>query len=133
MFYDFSLTIPANTPQSSPQRQRIKLTQGVIHKVEIQFPSGCAGLVHVLIRDLEQQVWPTNRDGSFASDNYVISFIEFYELKEPPYEFELEGWNEDDTFDHTITFRFGVLPREALEPYREQMSFLERFRRLVGL
>jgi len=133
MFYDFRLVIPANTPKDSPKRERIRLTKGVIHKVEIRFPPGCAGLVHVVVRDLEQQVWPTNRDGDFSDDDYVISFVECYELEHPPFIFTLEGWNDDDTYDHTITFRFGILPREVVRPYEEEMGFLRRFRRLVGL
>ena len=133
MLYEFKLTIPSNTPKSSPLRERVELTRGVIHKVELEFPPGCLGLVHVIIRHFEHQIFPTNRDGDFASDNHVISFPEYYELAYPPYVLTLEGWNEDDTYSHTVTVRIGVLPDWVVQPERGLLNLLRKFQRRFRL
>lgn len=116
MYYDFTLTIPANTLERSPEMDAVKLGYGIIHRVEIQFPSRCAGLAHVQVKEALHQAWPTNPDGNFSSDGYTISFRDHYRLTREPYILTLSGWNEDDSYPHTITFRFGLLPAYILEP-----------------
>jgi len=110
VYYDVSFTIPANTTKAAPQEQDVKLTHGVVHRVEIGFPSGCAGLAHLQIRRGSHQVWPTNPQGSFNTDDYIIPIDDYYELFEEPYILTLVGWNLDDTYDHTLEVRFGILP-----------------------
>jgi hypothetical protein len=110
VYYDVSFTIPANTAKASPKEDDVKLTHGVIHRVEIGFPSGCRGLAHVQIRHGLHQVWPTNPDGDFRADRYTIPINDYYQLLEEPYILTLVGWNLDDTYDHTLEMRFGILP-----------------------
>jgi len=130
VFYDFSFTIPANTPQNSPAELRCKLTQGITHRVEISFPPGCAGLVYLQIFDNAHQVYPTNPGGSFKTDSYTIAFNDYYELKSEPYTLRLVGWNEDDTYDHTLEVRFGILEEKYIKPYEEEMGIIRRLKRL---
>lgn len=113
MYYDFSFTIPADTAKSSPEELDVKLTHGVIHRVEIGFPRGCAGLVHLQIRRGLHQLWPTNPQGSFNTDGYIIPINEYYELFVEPYILTLVGWNLDDTYVHTLEVRIGILPSRA--------------------
>lgn len=129
MFYDYSFEIPANTTEARPERQDVRLTHGVIHRVEIGFPGGCAGLVHLQIKRGLHQLWPSNPDGSFNSDNYTIVFNEYQPLKTHPLTLTLVGWNLDDTFPHTIEVRFGVLPEEVLMP---EVSFTTAFKKLMS-
>jgi len=133
MFYDFALTIPANTLQAAPYTQELKLTAGIVHYVEIEFPSGCAGLAHVQIRQPEATYLPTNPDGSFASDGYVIPIKEHLELGSGENTLKAVGWNLDDTYEHTITIRIGVLLKEQLEPVTGLTALMQRFFRLVGV
>lgn len=116
MYYDVSFTIPANTAEAAPQEQQVKLAHGVIHRVEIGFPSGCAGLAHFQIRHGLYQVWPTNAQGSFNTDDYTIPIDDHYDLFEEPYILTLVGWNLDDTYDHTLEVRIGILPPGMLMP-----------------
>lgn len=109
MFYDFALTIPANTLESAALEDVVKVTHGVLHRVEIAFPAGCAGLAHLVILHREFQIYPTNPGGSFASDNYTIPIDDYYELFDVPYSLKLRGWNLDDTYPHTLTVRLGIL------------------------
>jgi len=128
MYYDFSFTIPANTLKKSPTELEVKLTSGVIHRVEIGFPSGCAGLVNLAIRKGLHQVWPTNPDGAFNTNDYTITINEFYPLTTAPYKLTLQGWSLDDTYPHTIEVRFALLPPEVLYP---EETFIEAFKKLM--
>lgn len=129
MFYDFSFTIPANTPQKTPEQLRVKLTNGIIHRVEVAFPAGCAGLVYTTINEGLHQHWPTNPDGTFNSDNFTIAFNEFLELTRRPYILTLVGWNLDDTYGHTLEIRIGVLPIDVLMP---EETFIQAFKKLLA-
>ena len=129
MFYDFSFTIPANTPKDSPAELECKLTHGIIHKVEVAFPSGCAGLAHCVIREGLHQHWPTNPDGSFNADGYTIAFNELLEFTRKPYILTLVGWSFDDTFPHTLEVRVGILPEKVLLP---EETFIQAFKKLLA-
>jgi hypothetical protein len=116
MFYEFTLTIPANTPATAPVYDVVQLSPGTVSRVEIQFPRGCVGLVHVKVLRALHQVWPTNPDGNISSENANLSWSDDYDLSEPPYELTLVGYNLDDTFPHTITFRFQLTAAGAAAP-----------------
>jgi len=110
VYYDVPLTIPANTPDLTPEDLEVKLTHGVIHRVEVEFPKYCAGLAYLQIYHMGHQVWPTNPGGAFNTDDYIIVIDDYFELLGPPYVLKLRGWNLDDTYSHTITVRFGMYP-----------------------
>lgn len=128
MFYDYSFTILANTTKKAPEEQEVYLPPGVIHRIEVGFPRGCAGLAHVTMRHGLNQLWPTNADGSFNFDGYTIVINEHYRIKTEPFILTLVGWNLDDTFPHTPEIRFGVLPTEILEP---EATFIAAFKKLL--
>lgn len=113
MYYDFSFTIPANTAKASPHTEAVKLCHGIIHRLEIGFPRGCAGLAHLQIKEALHQRWPTNPQGSFNTDGYTIGFNEHLQFTRRPYILTLSGWNLDDTYGHTLEVRIGILPQEA--------------------
>lgn len=115
MFYNFPLTLTLGTAEASLEEEEAKLTHGVIHRLEIEFPAGCSGLAHLRILHLDHQLWPTNPGGNFASDNHVIIIDDYYQLYDGPYTLKLQGWNEDETYDHTVTVRIGILPQAVAE------------------
>jgi hypothetical protein len=133
VFYDFSFTIPANTPANTPEELACKLTNGIIHRVEIGFPKGCAGLVSLAIRRGLHQVWPTNPDGAFNTDNFTILINEHYPLLEVPYILTLVGWNLDDTYDHTLEVRFGILSEEIIMPEAIPTSAFKKLLKFFGI
>jgi len=133
MFYDFAITVPANTPEASAVEQELKLAPGVIHHVEIQFPAGCAELARCQVYYLERQVWPSNPEGSFASDGWVISFREHLELERNLYKLRVKLWNDDTANQHTITIRIGVLPKVIVSPLAGVSDALRKLLRLMGV
>ena len=114
MHYSFDLTIPENTAEENKISLRCPVNYGILRRVEIFFPYGCAGLVHVQIYRFEHQIFPSNIDSSYADNDYHLSFEEYYPILDLPYELKIFGWNLDDYFDHTVTFRFSVINPKAI-------------------
>lgn len=119
-FYAFDLTVPPSTPESAPVELEAEFPPGLIQQVDVQFPSGCVGLVHTFCRRGANQVWPTNPEGDFASSGMAITWPDRYELGAAPFSLRLFAWNDDDTYDHTITWRFALLPFTG--PRREEIA-----------
>jgi len=116
MFYVYEITTPANTPASNPKETIAKLVRGVIHRVEIRFPPGPAGLLHVQIWRGGHQIYPSVTGQSFASDDETIAFDDFYELYHHPTYLRILTWNEDEYYPHTVRVRIGVLPKYVVDP-----------------
>lgn len=133
MFYDFALTVKTTHTESAPLEQTLKLTHGIIHRVEIGFPSGCNGLVRCKLLHEEHQYLPTNPDGYFASDGYNIPIDDYFELYTEPYSLKFIGYGVGCGYDHVITVRVGVLPKEVVEPTTALSRMFEKFLKLVGL
>jgi hypothetical protein len=125
MFYEFAITTPKNTAEASPLRTTVTLDVGVVRYVEVQFPAGCVGLVHAKILDALHQVWPSNNDGNIASDNARIGWREDQEITNAEKEFVIVTWNDDDSYPHTLTFRFEVVPLELLQRQRRAAAALD--------
>jgi hypothetical protein len=114
MLYVTSLTIPAQTPVASPASTTLVVTAGQITEVEILFPPGCKGLVGVRVKDFEHVIFPTNPDEWVISDDDTVDWNEDYLLAGAPWTLTLEGYNDDDTFSHTIYFRFAMMGLEKV-------------------
>ena len=133
MYYDYNIQVPSNTPESDPLTQMCHITHGVIHRVEVDFPYGCAGLVHLQILQSLHQLWPTNPEGSFNADDFVIGFNDHVEITDAPYVVTLQAWNLDDTFDHTLQVRLGILPATVLLPEKGLAKVLTTLTRRLRL
>ncbi len=126
MVYDFRITVPANTPESDKQETRLKLTYGIIHQIDIEFPPGCANMVKLTINDALHQVFPTNPDGYFSGEHPPISGKVFHEVAEEPFELQVKTWSPGTTYDHEITVRIWILKPWQMMPFSEQMwSYME--------
>ncbi len=135
MFYEFAVTVPKNTAASSPILAHAYLDPGVVTRVSVQFPHGCFGLVHAAVRRGVHQVWPSNPDGSITANNESVTWDEQHPLDEEPYRLTLVAWSDDDTFSHTVTFRFAVLPAARADEQRAALNallYLDRWFRGAG-
>jgi len=133
LIYKFQFTIPKNTPETAKIEKTMRICPGIIHRIEIMFPPGCAALAHVEIYHHTVQMWPSNPETDFASDGETIAFREFYLIDEIPAELIAKMWNEDDTYDHTITIRIGVLPEEAVAPERAIIKMVNILSTILGI
>lgn len=133
MDHIFDLTIPANRTEAVPLELDVDIGAGVVHFVTVQFPRGCAGLAHGRVRQALTPRWPSNEGGDYNWDNYIHEIREHFLIKKGDAPLTLVGWNLDDTFPHTLTFRFSVLPQEIMEPWRVQMGVLDSLLKLLGV
>jgi len=131
MLFNFTVSTPANTLESSKLKTTLEITYGVIHLIELQFPPGPSGYLHVHLNDALHQVAPYNTDENFASDNLNISFREFIPFLKPPFELSAYTWNLDDTFDHVVLIRIGILPPSVIAPWLQ--SYADRMLAAMGL
>ncbi len=114
MIYTTNITTAKLTafPPNKPKRTILEVTTGLVYKVEIDFPSGSAGLMGVAIADGGYQVWPSNVGQWFTGDNRTIVFDDTYLKGSAPHRFTIFTYNNDDTYDHLVIVRIGLVSRE---------------------
>ncbi len=133
MYYDFAVTIPAGTKENNPVEQTLKLTQGIIHRVEVSFPPGCHGLAFLRLLHEGSQKWPTNPSEAFNADGYTVPIDDYFPLDTAPYSLKAIGWSPDATYDHTITVRVGILSKETLVPGAALSPLFTKLLALLGV
>lgn len=114
MFYEYNLTVPKNTAETSPKTKSMKVWAGVVHRVAVMFPNGPSGLLRCRIMQGSHTLWPSNPDGYFGTDGETVDFLEYFEIESRSIKFRLEAWNLDDTYEHSVFVRLGVLPKDKL-------------------
>ncbi|KKL68318.1 hypothetical protein LCGC14_2126180 [marine sediment metagenome] len=102
MSYYKRLTIPKNTNPDDPVSVEIPIQPMIIDRVEITFPSRCVGLVGVRFLYQSRVLFPYNPDEWYRGDGQTVVFSPNLELKERPLFITIEGYNDDDTFQHNI-------------------------------
>lgn len=112
MDYNVTLSVPAWTLKAAPAVLPVLLTKGIIVKVRVGMPDGCADLVHVVVVRGGHQVWPSNPDGNYAWNDYVHEIEASYLLDDQPLTMKVVAWNEDTAHSHNVTVGFNLLPLE---------------------
>lgn len=133
MFYDFAILVPAGTPADNPVEQTLKLTSGVVHRVEVEFPAGCRGEVSLVILLGGHQLFPTDPEGAFNAEGYTIPIDDYFPLDTPPYSLKAVAWSPDAVYSHTITVRVGILSEELLSPLTGMSGMLKKFLKFMGI
>ena len=108
MIYEKRLTIPKLTLETAKVSATVEIHPGTVKHVELYFPPGVAALAHVQIFYWDRQIWPTNPNSDFTGDDTLLSFPENLIITGAPFEFVIKGWNDDDTYPHTVTARFQI-------------------------
>ena len=129
MFHVHTYTLKAENTENNPKIVDMKLSQGIIHQVDILFQDGCNGVNKVQIYQGGSQIWPSNRQGAFSGNATVVSFREFFPVKKGANEFTAKLWTEDTATLGTVVIQIGVLPRGILQP----LSFNEIVKAIKGV
>ncbi len=114
MLFQASITILKNTTEAAPEEEILGIAHGIITKIMVRPRPGHAALAHLVIRHHEHQIAPSTEGMDFHGDTFPIDWEEYYESYQPPYELKLQGWSEDDTYEHTFDVFVAVLPRKAV-------------------
>ena len=130
MIYELRVSIPANTAKSAAVDTDLFIHAGTVTQVSIEFPKGCAGLVHAQIFHWERQLWPTNTDSDFASDAAQIVFTEDYKVIDPPFMFTVREWNLDELYAHAPVVRLQITPVQD-DPLTRVVNFFSGSRQLL--
>lgn len=125
MFYSQDIVVPANTLKASYQSDTIKLTKGVVTRIAVFFPWGCAGLVYAQVIRKTWQVFPLSRGQWMSGNDRIIDFETSIDLFSEPYDLIVRTYNEDDTYNHTINVAFEMIKGESvvwLDPLIEELK-----------
>lgn len=116
MFFEYDITYPPNTPKKNEQVNILRLTRGIVKRVELVFPRGVAALTGVRIFRGSVQVIPLNYPAWIETDGETVRINTNIDLTVNPYELEVRGYNIDDTYPHTIRVRIEMeLPEEQFK------------------
>lgn len=127
-FYVFDHSVVAADTQTSPHKETMKLTVGVIHQVDVLFQDGCDHLANVQIFRGIYQVWPSNRGKTIRGNATVVSFREFFELNEGETVLNAYIWG-DGTDLAEVIIQVGLLPKRVIQP----LSFDELLSAAAGI
>lgn len=113
MIYTANINTPDIGTETGLKKTAIRVTKGLVYKVEFYFPSGSAGLMGVAVFDGLFQVWPSTVGEFFIGESQVISFDDMYLKETAPFEFQCYTYNNDDTHYHSVSVRIGLVSREV--------------------
>jgi len=131
--YTAKLTIPANTPRDSPVSASVSLEKAVLVRISIRIPAGHHALAGLRISYGDLQLWPEEAGTWISGDDEALEWNEYFELPHDPTHLTLEGYNEDDTYEHSFYVRMMTLPKAIAYPWLAVARFIKLFSRLVGL
>lgn len=131
MNFFFDISIPADKKESLPYTEVLKLSYGVITKVQIVIPHGHKGLGHIILKYHESQLYPLSRGEDYHGDGTDITFEDAFPLFVEPYELKAVGWNDDDTYAHAFLVAVNILrPEERSQEV--PLSSIEGMKELIG-
>ncbi len=131
MLYAKHVTFPAGQTEATKTIKHFSINKGWIYRAWIIFPPGCAGLTKVRVEHQGHPIIPVNKSDYIKADNYTFELPMFFEVKSEPFLITFEGWNEDDTYDHTITLMFLVLPKAFILPVGAVEGIMESLSNLI--
>lgn len=67
----------------------------------------------VAVFDGLYQVWPSSVGEFFIGEQQLISFDDMYLKESPPYTFQCYTYNTDDTHEHFVSVRIGLVSNEV--------------------
>ena len=110
--YVDDLVIPANTSVATPEMLAMTLVKGWVASIKLIFPPGPAALAHVVVWDKDGQLFPSDSSQDFHLDNVIVDIPCDFDTKWDGVGYRLYffGWNDDDTWPHTIQCHVWVIP-----------------------
>ena len=112
MIYQKTISTVIETYATIPKRTVLKVTKGLVYKIEIAFPPGPAGLLKVQIYDGGHQVWPSTPGEFFTADDRTIYYDDTLLKLAAPFQYDIYTWNECEVYPHEVTIRIGMVSQE---------------------
>lgn len=132
MEYEWDLTVPANTPESSPVVAELRLAKGAIQEGWIYFPLGCVHMVKARVFYHDFQIAPIIRTEWLKGEGARVPFASNFEIDEKPYSLTVKACSPGTTYDHTLTIHISLLPAHLVRPETVIVGNLKLLREEVG-
>ena len=116
MYYQATITTPANTTYAACLVTTLGLARGLITKLLIAFPPGPVGLLHVQLKDKGWQIAPWSLGENFAWDDFVFEMNTKYEMIVEPYEVTILTWNDDTAYEHKVFIGVEMIEGDIIKP-----------------
>jgi hypothetical protein len=128
VYYQASITTPANTLENDPLVTELVITLGTIHNVLVGFPPGPQGLLHCQILDKGWHLvpWTLGQSLSFDSFVYVLNFD--YPISVEPFRLTVVTWNLDTNYEHALWV--GVAMSEGV-PDTTLLDFIKSLQKVA--
>ena len=117
MQYTCQITTPKNTTIENPKVSYLRCAGGIIHHMDIMFPSGSNGLLHMCCYLGGHPICPSTEGMFHSGDDETITFREHIVLKNVSNRITIKTWNESEDYSHMLIFRVYVLPLSILAPF----------------
>ena len=127
------ITVTSGKTKANPSRTTIKAWVGVIHDINVLFPSGCAGLVGVRVQHGITPVHPAHTDEWVVGNGGWVPGKTWYELPFAAPSLDILAYNEDDLFNHKVTVAIGILPKEVLRAAPPAEGVMQRMLKMFQL
>jgi len=112
VIYVADITTPISYGADNPLKTILKISKGLIYRIEVEFPTGPCGLLYTCAYDGLHPVWPSTDNAWYHSDGVTIAFDDLYLKSQPPYELQIYSYNLDDTYEHWCQWRIGMVTEE---------------------
>ena len=113
MIYSVDILTPAKRLKSNPLKTVLKVTKGLVYRVEVERPRGGTRLVGCAIFDGGFQAWPSSSGQWFVGAPLNVGFDDTYLKMIQPFRFDIYSYNEDDTYAHRLFVRIGMASKEV--------------------
>ena len=109
MLFEHALTIPASTSVLEPTEALVKLTAGILVQVDVVIPWGVGALAGIRMLYENWQILPITPGQWLTGNDQRLTFPENYQIKSDPFYVKIQGYNSDDTYEHTITLMLTIM------------------------
>ena len=131
MLFTDTFTVAAATTKAAPVSRELAVTHGILHLVEVVFLDGPENEVLVAIERGKRQIVPTNADSAIVGNADTVAASLFQPIEESPYTLTIKAWSPSATYDHQVTVRCHILPRELLLPPTPELGILRRLGKML--
>lgn len=130
-FFEYHITVPADTTEVSPNELEADLTLGIVHQVEL-IPWGYAvDILHTRVERFHSPIFPVNLGECVSFAGKPVVGRVYYEIDKRPTTLVILSWNDSSQYSHSFTVRFWMLPREIISPEAGLIADMKRFMSLL--
>jgi len=133
MHYSYAVTVLTTETVDNYNLKVIKLGSGILKRVEIVFPLGCAYTIRSQLWSSANQVLPTNPDGYYSLDGDKVVADLHYDLDVHGNTLYLVSWTTGSSYDHGLTVHLEVQGVDEPDVTKLQDKMIETINRLIDL